>query len=86
MRLLAPTVGVGTFLFFGIAEGLKKNGGGGAIDATSCDNSPVVLDISVKNRIARNNTAPMLYGWMFEDINVSLTRVSNSYLAPPKRY
>lgn len=72
LRLLAPAVGVGASLLFGQAEGLKNNGGGGDIDATSCDNSPVVLDVSVKNHAERNDTAPLLYGWMFEDINVSL--------------
>jgi hypothetical protein len=36
------------------------------------DTSAVVLDVSVKNPAGRNNTSPLLYGWMFEDISVNI--------------
>lgn len=84
LRFLAPAVGVGASLF-GLAEGLKENGGGGAIDATSSDNSPVVLDVSVNNVAERNDTAPLLYGWMFEDINVSYAGNFSLLLIPEKK-
>lgn len=85
LRLLAPAVGVGASLF-GLAEGLKENRGGGAIDATSPDNSPVVLDISLKNVAEQNDTAPHLYGWMFEDINVSYGDIFSQHLSRKKQY
>lgn len=34
------------------------------------DTSAVVLDVSLKDAAGRNNTSPLLYGWMFEDISV----------------
>ena len=87
MRLFAPAVGVGASLLFGVTEA-KNNLGGGEIDATSPDNSPVVLDVSIKNTDGRNATAPLLYGWMFEDINVSLglgTFSFRSFILPTSR-
>lgn len=85
LRFLAPAVGVGASLF-GLAEALKENGGAGAIDAASPDNSPVVLDVSVKNVAERNDTAPHLYGWMFEDINVSYRDIFSRFLGLEKQY
>ncbi|KAL1982903.1 hypothetical protein VTN96DRAFT_755 [Rasamsonia emersonii] len=35
------------------------------------DTSAVVLDVSLKDAAGRNNTSPLLYGWMFEDISHS---------------
>jgi hypothetical protein len=34
------------------------------------DTSAVVLDVAIKDSNGRNNTSPLLYGWMFEDISV----------------
>lgn len=46
------------------------------INGTRVSSAPVALEVSI-NGDGRNATAPLLYGWMFEDINVrvaSLTR------------
>jgi hypothetical protein len=42
------------------------------INGTRVSNAPVALDVSI-NGGGRNATAPLLYGWMFEDINVRIT-------------
>jgi hypothetical protein len=42
------------------------------INATRVSSAPVVLDVSI-NGGGRNATAPLLYGWMFEDINVGIS-------------
>lgn len=34
------------------------------------DTAAVVLDVWLKDTAARNDTSPLLYGWMFEDISV----------------
>lgn len=40
----------------------------GQINGTRVSSAPVALDVSI-NGGGRNATAPLLYGWMFEDIN-----------------
>jgi len=41
------------------------------INATFSNVTQVGLDVSITNTTGRNATAPLLYGWMFEDINHS---------------
>lgn len=46
------------------------------INGTRISTAPVALDVSI-NGGGRNATAPYLYGWMFEDINVRATLHAN---------
>ena len=49
----------------------SRNGPGGYTNGTSADNGAVALSISTLGG-GRNATAPLLYGWQFEDINVRI--------------
>ena len=49
----------------------SRDGPGGYINLTSASNEPVALSVSTLGGV-RNATAPLLYGWQFEDINVRI--------------
>ena len=48
-----------------------RNGPGGLINGTSANNGAVSLNVLTLGG-GRNATAPLLYGWQFEDINVCI--------------
>ena len=55
----------------GVKRGVirSRDGPGGYINLTSANDEPVALSVSILGG-RRNATAPLLYGWQFEDINV----------------
>lgn len=54
----------------------RQSSPGSYINATHTNNTNYHLSIDTKDTSLRNDTAPYLYGLMFEDINVSMTRVT----------